>query len=65
MSLYSPSIEKLIESFEKLSSLISMACGKDMQIKYVENMQNQVQEYRPEDDIQKLANESNIPFNIM
>ena len=53
------------ENIGELSSLISMACGKDMQIKYVENMQNQVQEYRPEDDIQKLANESNIPFNIM
>ena len=65
MTAFGKTVLNKQENIGELSSLISMACGKDMQIKYVENMQNQVQEYRPEDDIQKLANESNIPFNIM
>ena len=65
MTAFGKTVLNKQENIGELSNLISMACGKDMQIKYVENMQNQVQEYRPEDDIQKLANESNIPFNIM
>ena len=65
MTAFGKTVLNKQENIGELSSLISMACGKDMQIKYVENMQNQVPEYRPEDDIQKLANESNIPFNIM
>ena len=65
MTAFGKTVLNKQENIGELSNLISMACGKDMQIKYVENMQNQVPEYRPEDDIQKLANESNIPFNIM
>ena len=65
MTAFGKTVLNKQENIGELSNLISMACGKDMQIKYVENMQNQVPEHRPEDDIQKLANESNIPFNIM
>ena len=36
-----------------------------MQVRYVEGAQNQVQTNTPTDDIQKLANDSNIPFNIV
>lgn len=53
------------ENIKELSSLVSMACGKDMQIRYVSDAQNQPVEHNPEDDIQKLANEADIPFNIM
>ena len=53
------------ENIKELSSLVSMACGKDMQIRYVSDAQNQQVVHNPEDDIQKLANDADIPFNIM
>ena len=53
------------ENIKEISNLISMACGKDMQIKYISDVQNQAVKHNPEDDIQKLAKESDIPFNIV
>ena len=53
------------ENIKEISNLVSMACGKDMQIKYISDMQSQVTQHNPEDDIQKLANESDIQFNII
>lgn len=53
------------ENINEISKLVSMACGKEMQIKYISDMKNTKQENYPSDDIQKLANESNIPFNII
>ena len=53
------------ENIKEISSLISLACGKDMQIKYINDAQNSVAVHNPEDDIQRLASESNIPFNMM
>ena len=53
------------ENVKEISSLVSMACGKDVQIKYISEIQNQVVSHTPEEDIQKLASESDIPFNII
>lgn len=53
------------ENIKEISTLVSMACGKEMQIKYIAEMKNQAVEYKPEDDIQKLANQSDIPFKII
>ncbi len=53
------------ENIKEISSLVSLACGKDMQIKYINDAQNSVVVHNPEDDIQRLASESNIPFNMM
>ena len=53
------------ENIKEISNLVSMACGKNMQIKYISDVQNQLVEHSPEDDIQKLANESDIPFNVI
>lgn len=53
------------ENVKEISNLVSMACGKNVQIKYISDMQNQVVQHNPEDDIQKLANESDIPFNVI
>ena len=53
------------ENIREISNLVSMACGKNMQIKYVSDSQMQNIEHRPEDDIQRLASESDIPFNIV
>ena len=53
------------ENIKEISNLVSMACGKNVQIKYISEMKNQVVNHTPEDDIQKLANESDIPFNVI
>ena len=53
------------ENIKEISSLVSLACGKDMQIKYINDAQNSVVVHNPEDDIQRLASESNIPWNMM
>ena len=53
------------ENVKEISNLISMACGKDMQIKYISDIQNKTVVHKPEDDIQKLAVESDIPFNVI
>ena len=53
------------ENVKEIANLVSMACGKDVQIKYITDMQNKVVQNNPEADIQRLANESDIPFNII
>ena len=53
------------ENIKEISNLVSMACGKNMQIKYVSDSQMQNVVNNPEDDIQRLASESDIPFNII
>ena len=53
------------ENVKEISTLVSMACGKEMQIKYISEAQNQIVKNNPEDAIQKLAKESDIPFNII
>lgn len=53
------------ENIREISNLVSMACGKEMQIKYISENPNQVVQHNPEDDIQRLANDSDIPFNII
>ena len=53
------------ENIREISNLVSIACGKEMQIKYISEMQNQVVKHNPEDDIKKLANDSDIPFNVI
>ncbi len=53
------------ENVNEISNLLSTACGKNVHIKYISDVQNQAMQHNPEDDIQKLANESDIPFNII
>lgn len=65
MTAFGKTVLEKQENVKEISSLVSMACGKDVQIKYISEMQNQVVSSTPEEDIQKLANESDIPFNII
>ena len=53
------------ENIKEISNLVSMACGKNMQIKYISDVQSQVTQHNPEDDRLKLANESDIPVNVI
>ena len=53
------------ENIKEISTLVSMACGKPMNIKYIPENQNNMVQHNPQDDIAKLANESDIPFNVI
>ncbi len=51
------------ENVRELSNMISIACGKQMNIKYIINGQTKVQATN-DDKIRDLANKSDIPFTI-
>ena len=52
------------ENIREISNLVSMACGKEMQIKYI-TQEQPINKPSNEDDLKNLANESDIPFNII
>ena len=52
------------ENIREISSLVSMACGKEMQIKYL-TQEQQISQTSNEDDLKNLANKSDIPFNVI
>ena len=52
------------ENIREISNLVSIACGKEMQIKYI-TQNNQVHQMTQEENLQNLANQSDIPFNVI
>ena len=52
------------ENIREISSLVSIACGKEMQIKYIDKSLPK-QQFDNVQDIQNLANGSDIPFNVV
>ena len=52
------------ENIREISNLVSMACGKEMQIKYLAQSNNQPK-LTNEENLQQFANQSDIPFNII
>ena len=52
------------ENIREISKLISIACGKEMQIKYIDKALPK-QEINNAQDIQNLVNGSDIPFNVV
>lgn len=52
------------ENIKEISSLVSIASGKPMNIKYITNEGN-INQITEEDSIKNLAKESDIPFNII
>lgn len=53
-----------IENVEEIKRLISIACGKEMQIKYLDTSQTSAKTNN-KSDIEAFANEQNIPLNII
>ena len=51
------------ENIKELSNLVSMASGKPMNIKYITNVESRKQSEEP--TIKKIANESDIPFQVI
>ena len=63
MNSFGKTILEKPENIKEISNLVSMACGKPMQIKYItptQEVNNTV-----EDDLQNLAKESDIPFQVI
>ena len=52
------------ENIREISRLVSMACGKEMQIKYISGASKEVQ-ISKEDNVQNFASNSDIPFQII
>ncbi len=64
MTAFGKTVLEKQENIREISDMVSIACGKEMQIKYINN-NNQVHQITNEENLQNLANESNIPFNII
>ena len=52
------------ENISEISRLVSIACGKEMQIKYIDNGED-LQVANSKNDIEKFATEQDIPLNII
>ena len=52
------------ENIREISRLVSIACGKEMQIKYLPNS-NKANAITKEENIKNLANDSDIPFEVI
>ena len=64
MTAFGKAVLEKPENIREISNLVSMACGKEMQIKYIAQ-NNQVHQMTGEENLQNLANESDIPFNVI
>ena len=53
------------ENIKEITKLVSMSCGKAMQIKYIDMSSNLNINNSVEDDIKNLAKESDIPFEVI
>ena len=64
MSSFGKTILEKPEKIREISKMVSMACGKPMEIKYL-SQNNQVNQMTQEENLQQFANDSDIPFNII
>ena len=64
MTSFGKTVLEKQENIREISNLVSIACGKDMQIKYLTN-NTQQRQITKEESLQNFAKESNIPFNII
>lgn len=64
LSSFGKTVLEKQENIKEISNLVSMACGKEMQIKYIDQMEKKPQ-ITSEQDIQNFANGLDIPFNIV
>ena len=53
------------ENIHELTNLVSMACGKEMQIKYMNEGEQIKQKPSIEQSLQDLAQASDIPFHVV
>lgn len=64
MSAFGKTVLEKPENVREISKMVSMACGKPMDIKYISN-DTQVNQISQEESLQQFASDSDIPFNII
>ena len=64
MTSFGKTVLEKQENIREISNLVSMACGKEMQIKYL-TPERQERQMTNEENLQNFANQSDIPFNII
>lgn len=64
MTSFGKTVLEKPENIREISNLVSIACGKEMQIKYISS-NNTMHQLSKEEDLQNFANQSDIPFNII
>lgn len=64
MTSFGKTVLEKQENIREISTLVSMACGKEMQIKYL-TPERQEHQMTNEENLQNFANQSDIPFNII
>ena len=64
MTAFGKTVLEKPENVREISNLVSMACGKEMQIKYI-TQNNKAHQMTGEENLQNLANESDIPFHVI
>ena len=66
LSAFGKTVLEKQENIREISNLVSMACGKEMQIKYIEGSNAKANSnISVEDNIKNFANEADIPFNVI
>ena len=53
------------ENIREISNLVSMACGKEMQIKYIDTSTKVNNNFSAEKKLQDFAKDTDIPLNII
>ena len=64
MTAFGKTVLEKPENVREISKMVSMACGKPMDIKYISN-DTQVNQISQEESLQQFASDSDIPFNII
>lgn len=64
LSSFGKTVLEKQENKQEISKLVSIACGKEMQIKYISG-QNSPKQMTNEDNLQNFAKEQDIPFKII
>ena len=64
MTAFGKAVLEKPENIREISNLISIACGKEMQVKYISQEQAK-NKMSNEENLQNFANQSDIPFHII
>lgn len=64
MTSFGKTVLEKQENIREISNLVSIASGKEMQIKYI-TQEAQARQMTNEESLQNFANQSDIPFNII
>lgn len=65
MTAFGKTVLEKQENIREISNLVSMACGKQMQIKYLSQQEPEQHQMTKEENLQNFAKESDIPFTII